>query len=316
MGGGGGGTFSRRSPEELVRQVRKAEDQTTIAEFEARLSNLLGDLLASCNDRDTDMVQDRLNAVKKALEREIGGSFDQLFGGSVAKHTYVDGLSDIDSLLLINDTALIKKSPQEALSRIRTILTRAAEQLGGEVVEIAQGRMAVTVTFRDGMILQLLPAIRGPDEKLHVPSSRRDAWSRIDPEAFNAALTKRNQECANKLVPTVKLAKAVLGELPEGQRLAGYHVESLAIAAFKNYGGIRSTSAMLPVFFERAKDLVLAPIRDSSGQSIHVDEYLGESGSEVRRVYSHILARIAKRMRNASASASEAQWRAIFGLDA
>ncbi len=35
MGGGGGGAFSSTKPEDLARLVRKAEDETTVAAFEA-----------------------------------------------------------------------------------------------------------------------------------------------------------------------------------------------------------------------------------------------------------------------------------------
>lgn len=72
---------------------------------------------------------------------------------------------------------------------------------------------------------------------------------------------------------------------------------------------------MLPLFFERAKDLVLSPIRDHTGQSVHVDSYLGAANSEDRQAVSHLMSRLARRMRNASAGASTAQWRALFGYD-
>jgi Second Messenger Oligonucleotide or Dinucleotide Synthetase domain len=234
MGGSGGsGAFVHRTPEQLRDIVRKSEDQTTVARFEAELSRTLGELLGEFNSRDVPTVSARLGEIKAAIQDAIEGSFDPLFGGSVAKHTYVDGLSDIDSLMLINDSSLEGKSPQLAQERM-VIAIKA--QLKREVT-VEQGRMAVTVTYADGMIIQLLPAIKSADGRLHVPSSRRDAWSEINPTTFREALTRRNQECAGKLVPTIKLAKAITGQLPEAQRLSGYHMESLGIAAFKNYGG-------------------------------------------------------------------------------
>jgi hypothetical protein len=138
----------------------------------------------------------------------------------------------------------------------------------------------------------------------------------MDPAKFQEALTRRNQECGNKLVPTIKLAKAILGMLPESQRLSGYHVESLAIAAFKGYEGERTTAQMLPHFISRATDLVLSPITDSTGQSIHVDGYLGPAHSPERLRASHLLDRIYKRMRMATVAESEAQWRDLFGFEA
>jgi hypothetical protein len=310
-GGGGGGAFVHRSPEELRDQVRKAEDKTTIAAFQADLSRMLGELLGAYNGRDSKTAGDRLDEVKSALEGEIDGTFDQLFGGSVAKHTYVDGMSDIDSLILINETELADASPQAALGRIENTIRR---RLGNQAA-VEHGRMAVTVDYGDGMVIQLLPAIRTKRGELRVPSSRRDGWSTINPVAFQEVLTRRNQECAGKLVPTIKLAKAICGQLPEAQRLSGYHMESLAIAAFRKFAGEKTTTAMLPVFFDRAQALVLSPMRDSTGQSVHVDAYLGPANSDARLAASHLLGRLARRIRNATAAGSMAQWRALFGLD-
>jgi hypothetical protein len=141
------------------------------------------------------------------------------------------------------------------------------------------------------MQIQVLPAFK-TGAGLKVPSFLKDDWSGISPEKFQKALTSRNAECAGKLIPTIKLAKAIIGTLPEAQRLSGYHVESMAIPAFRNYDGPRTTSNMLPVFFEKAKDLVTKAMRDSSGQSVHVDSYLGDGDSSKRIATSHILGRI------------------------
>ena len=42
--------------------------------------------------------------------------------------------------------------------------------------------------------------------------------------------------------------------------------------------------------------MVLTPIRDSTGQSVHVDGYLGNANSADRQAASHLLNRIAKKM--------------------
>lgn len=310
MGGSGGGDpFVNRSPEQLAKQVRQAEDDTAVKVFEIELNSLLGELLASANSRDIGLVQERLDEIKDEISESLETSADLLFGGSVAKHTYVDGLSDIDSLLILNDLGLEAKQPSVALVRVADIVRNVVPT----TASVGAGQLAVTVEYNDGMQIQLLPAFRFRDG-LKVPSFLRDGWSHISPEAFQKALSSRNAECNGKLIPTIKLAKAVIGTLPEKQRLSGYHVESLAIAAFRDYSGTTTTAGMLPTFFERARDLVLRPIRDSSGQSVHVDGYLGEAGSDQRIGASHVLGRLAKRMRNASAHMSRDQWNAIFGL--
>jgi hypothetical protein len=312
MGGsGGGGAFVNRTPSKLRDLVRKAEDKTTGASFDSELGEILGTLLGAYNGRDVGLVKERLDELKAALKNETEGTFDQLFGGSVAKQTYVDGLSDIDSLVILDNSALEDKSPQKALGRMDKIVAKHL----GDRARVEHGRMAVTVNYDDGMQIQLLPALKGVDGKIHVPSSRLDGWSAINPIAFQEALTRHNKRCGGKLVPVIKLAKAINGQLPKAQQLSGYHMESLGIAAFRNYTGEKTSAAMLPIFFERARELVLKPIRDSTGQSVHVDGYLGAANSDARRATSHVLGRIARRMRNATTAGSDAQWRALFGLE-
>jgi hypothetical protein len=213
--------------------------------------------------------------------------------------------------LIIDDSDLADHSPSQILEKMRRIISR---ELANEA-EVSVGRMAVTVRYPDGMEIQLLPARRKEDGGLEVPSSRTTGWSHINPQGFQRALSECNQKCGGKLIPTIKLAKAINGMLPESQQLSGYHIESLAIKVFREYEGQKTTAAMLPVFFGKAKELIMEPIKDSSGQSVHVDAYLGQAQSNERYVASHILGRLEKRMRNASASGSTAQWRALFGLD-
>ncbi|HSS97843.1 MAG TPA: CBASS oligonucleotide cyclase [Terriglobales bacterium] len=305
MGGSGGGSYTGRSSEDLVNVVR-TEGEKAAGQFEVEVAQFLSGLLAR-SGKDTDLVRERLDEAKDALSEETESSFDTLFGGSVAKRTYVDGLSDIDALLVINGSMFGDKTPSKILDRMQAILR---EKLPKEIA-VDHGRMAVTVKYPDGMEIQLLPAIR-EETVTKVPSARHAGWSHIEPDGFRQALSRHNELCGGKLVPTIKLAKAVIANMPEQYRLSGYHVESLAIAAFKKYDGKKTTETMLPLFFEKAKNLVLAPIRDSTGQSVHVDGYLGGENSELRQNIGHLLGNIAKRMRNASIGKSLAQWGSLF----
>jgi len=209
--------------------------------------------------------------------------------------------------LVVNGSEFEKQRPQRVLEKLTRILR---DGLGDEA-KIDHGNMAVTLEYPDAMTIQLLPAIQ-TDQGLRIPASGKAGWAEIDPDTFRHALIRRNSDCGGKLVPTIKLAKAVISNLPEKYQLSGYHVESLAVRAFKDYKGEKTTTAMLPYFFEQAKDLVLHPIRDRSGQSRHVDEYLGADDSSVRQEISHLFSGITKRMRTASAAQSQAQWNELF----
>jgi predicted nucleotidyltransferase len=235
----------------------------------------------------------------------LDATWDLKLGGSVAKHTYVDGLSDVDNLLIIHG-ATVDETPA-------TILEAVGDRLAAEIIDadVRVGRIAITVSYPDGMELQFIPAVRD-GEKLRVPSWIREGWSRIDPKAFTDALTRRNRQCEGKLVPTIKLAKAIIASWPESVQLSGYHVESLAIHAFRNYQGEYKTAVMLPHFFDSAASTVLAPIKDKTGQSIHVDTYLGKAKSPERQKTSHWCSQVAKRMKNALTQGSLGQWKELF----
>jgi hypothetical protein len=115
-----------------------------------------------------------------------------------------------------------------------------------------------------------------------------------------------------KLVPTIKLAKAIIAGLPEKRRLTGFHTEMLAVKVFQGYDGPKTHRAMLRHFFENAPEHVKSPMRDPTGQSRHADEYLGSRGSVERRVVADALGRIARKMKNADGAADVSRWRDLL----
>src|SRR5690606_21638682 len=110
----------------------------------------------------------------------------------------VDGLSDIDTLLILNETELAEKTPKGALNRLYAILE---ERLRGNAT-VAKGELAITLSYKDGMEIQCLPALR-TSGGLKIQSARSSSeWSAISPENFTEALTTVNKSTGNKLVPT------------------------------------------------------------------------------------------------------------------
>lgn len=306
MGGSGGRYFPAYKPEDYQKKVESAEAQTRDAQYEAEANDLLASYLADFNNRDVDGTNEILEKVTEHLSDVFEGTVNLLFGGSVAKRTYVDGLSDVDALLLVHETAIAEDSPdavkQACASQLRKIFPKA---------KISVGQMAVTIEA-DGKIIQLLPALRaGEHFKVTNPEGR--GWSTIRPRLFAQALTKVNSELGNKLVPTIKLAKALIGQMPEQRRLSGYHVEALAVKIFDGYKGELAPRSMLKHFFENVGPRLLNPIADVTGQSDKVDEYLGEPSSIQRRVIADACARIGRRLKGADGAKDLALWRQLFG---
>ena len=306
MGGSGRGYFSSSyTPDDLAKRTRQAEDQARGDTFETGVGDHLASLLADFNDRDIDGTQEVCNQIKTDLENEIEGTTDTLFGGSIAKHTYVDGISDVDALVFLNNSELANKSPNEVKSFLAQLLRN---RYGKDTV--SEGVLAVTVSLQDKTI-QLLPALRH-GERVKIASSDGRNWSEVNPQGFANALTKANQRLSGKLVPSTKLIKAIVATLPEKRRITGYHTESMAINVFRGYDGPKTTKAMLRHFFEHASNHVTKPIKDSSGQSIHVDEYLGAENSLERRIVADALGRIGRKIRNADGARSLERWEELF----
>lgn len=305
MGGGGGGGWSNVDPDELARAVRDSENRSLTDAFEIQVNDYLGQQLAAYNDRDVDEVRKIVTQVVKDLGKEVQGSVDLLFGGSVAKHTYVDGLSDSDLLVLFDRTDFANAAPPQ----LRDLLADLMKERYG-AANVTLGNLAVTTSI-GGQSIQLLPAIRTP-YGYKISSWDGNAWTPIHPETFTSALTSLNQDMGGKLVPTIKLAKAIISALPQKQQLSGYHIESLALLAFHNYDGPQTNKAMLRHFFEQMPDLARQPIPDQTGQSDYVDSYLGPAGSTTRRNTSLALARTSRRIENADGMRSLDQWKRLF----
>jgi len=308
MGGSGGGFFSgRNKPLDLRHLVRQADEQTRNDAFETEVSNHIDSLLMQVNQRDAEAIQSHTKTITDAIEANIEGSLSLLFGGSVAKHTYVDGLSDVDALVILNQSELSESPPAEVQAYFAQCLR---ERLPQTTVEV--GALAVTVTFSDA-IIQLLPAVR-IGQGVRIPQADGSTWSAvIHPERFAQKLTQVNQATNNKLVPTIKIAKSILDQLPDNRKLSGYHVESLAIEVFKSYQGEKTTKAMLRHLFTKAPQLIRQPIKDSTGQSVHVDDYLGAANNLNRRIVADSVARIGRGIQNADSAHSVSQWQDILG---
>jgi hypothetical protein len=180
----------------------------------------------------------------------------------------------------------------------------------GQIGDIHVGRLAVTVTYADGMEIQLLPAVEQGDYTA-ISSPTGNDWTRIDPKEFSSRLTSLNEQQGRAVVPAIKIAKAILtANLPEDRRPTGYHVEALAIAAFSEYDGPRTPRAMVQRFFDSATSDVLRPVPDVTGQSRFVDGDLGEENSASRRAVSRSLLEITRRMQRTT---SVADWRSLLG---
>jgi len=309
MGGSGGGFLPKKSSDidELKSELKRSVDKTQSSQFQTEVNSYLNEILVDYNNRDTGKIEDRLRDIKECISEDIEGSVDVNFGGSIEKHTFVDGLSDIDSLVILNDTTLVNKSPKTVQKIFMTKL-KAALPKG---TKVDAGNLAVNISYKDKMQIQLIPAVRQDKQSIKIPSYDGTQWSKIRPKEFTQKLTKSNKQMGGKLVPTIKIIKSINSDSPKNRQLSGYHIESLAIKAFKGYKGEKMPKKMLEHFFANAKTTVRVPMSDSTGQSIQVDGYLGKSNSEKRKAIGYHLDIISRKIASANNASSLPAWKEI-----
>ena len=240
----------------------------------------LRDKLRDYNERDTEAINRHIRGLRDALEQSDTDVLLTRFGGSVSRHTYVDGLSDVDVLLIVNDSSLSGRDPRAVIQTMSELIQQRMPR-----TEVRTGRLAVTVTYADGHEIQVLPAIR-TRAGIRIANPGRNEWSGIlHPERFARKLTDVNQANGGRVIPTVKLTKALADHVIRSDRdkISGYHVESLAIEAFKNYRGPTDRKSMVSHLLEFSSSAVQHPIRDTTGQSRFVDDYMGRQGSDARQ---------------------------------
>lgn len=314
MGGSGGSGWSSSNLSGIDKLVQQANEQTNALSYTSEVNSLLQDALQRYNDRDTDAINKHIEDLKKAIEKELEEESVNLnFGGSVRRHTFIDGLSDVDILVLINQTSLQGKTPKEVLEYFAG---QIKQQLPNTEV-FPPGKLAVTVRYSDGCEVQLLPAIKTATGFKIASSIDENQWSNVvRPEAFARKLTAVNKACSGKVVPVIKLFKAAVKEVfPTNLKISGYHAESLAIEAFERYEGRKTYKDMLNHLCRTASDRVKVPIKDRTGQSIHVDDYLGSENSKERNRVSSCLGRLATRLEKADRLQSLEEWQKLLGSE-
>jgi hypothetical protein len=306
MGGSGGSYFTPidNGMEQKLKVAQEKEKQKLISD----VNYLLSDLLAIYNSRDKNTTNKYLDKIQDILGKEF--EIDRiLFGGSVAKHTEVDGLSDIDALVILNTNDIKGDNPKDLLKYFYDILNLKLKN-SDDKKEIIEGKLAVTIIFKDNTEIQLLPA-KEKENIISIASQDGNTWNDTKPKEFQKELTEANSQMRNGLIPAIKLFKSINSNLNPNQRLFGYHIEALAVEASKNYLGEKTPRALLLHLLDYASNRILKPIKDVTGQSKQIDSYLGKDNNELRIKISKSLSSI-KRILDTSTNLD--QWRNIFGV--
>ncbi len=253
------------------RRQRLGDDET---------NGYLRDKLRDYNQRDTEAINRHIRGLRDALTRTGHDVLPTRFGGSISRFTYVDGLSDVDVLLTVNDSSLSGQAPKAVIQKMAEMIQQRLPK-----TKVSSGDLAVTVKYSDNHEIQVLPAIR-TKAGIRIANPSRNQWSGVlHPERFAQKLTKVNRANQGQVIPAIKLTKALAHHLIRSDRdkITGYHIESLAIDAFKNYRGATDLKSMLNHLSDYSSKAVHQPIKDSTGQSRYVDDYMGHQDSAARQ---------------------------------
>ena len=238
-------------------------------------------LLARYNNRNTRAITRHIESLCSFLREDGNHVVQTMYGGSVRRRTYVNGLSDVDVLLIVNESSLISRPPTEVIAYVRDTISRWLPRN-----PVSAGNLAVTVGYSDGTEIQVLPAIRTNTGGIRIAEPGSTRWSNVaQPDRFAAKLTEVNQARGSRVVPVIKLAKAIADcfVTRQSRKISGYHMESLAIDAFRHYSCQLDSKTMLNHLFRHSMTAVMRPIADSTGQSRYVGEHLGPANSASRQ---------------------------------
>ncbi len=233
-------------------------------------------LLVRYNQRDTVATRRHIDGLCSIL-RQQGEVVQTMFGGSVKRGAYVHGLSEVDVLLIVNQSSFAGRPPADAIAHIKRSIEGALKRN-----PVMSGVLAVTVEYADDTEIQVLPAIRTKNGGIRIAQPGKSAWSKvIQPGNFAEELIAVNPAKNGRVVDTIKLAKAMADCFISrpNRKISGYHMECLAMAAFRDQQGELDPRSMLTHLFGYSIRAVMKPVPDSTGQSRYMDEHLGRAGS-------------------------------------
>lgn len=185
MGGSGG--FGGYRSIGMGAQLSSSTSGAQASQREIEMNKFLEDLLKEYNSRDVEAIRTHLNEIEKVLGREIEGLDRILFGGSISKHTFIEGTSDVDALVILDNAIHKDATPKELQTAFAQMLRQRFPN-----TEIKCGTLSVTVKFSNYEI-QLLPAMKN-NGKLQIASSDGSHWSSlINSAKFTERLTATNR---------------------------------------------------------------------------------------------------------------------------
>ena len=164
--------------------------------------------------KNEDVISKRYKAITRRLNTDFWRTRSEtshsLQVGSYGRNTAIDGTSDVDMIFELPESVYqrfndYKDNGQSALlqavrSALMNLYSRTKIGADGKVVEIP---------FSDGITFEVVPGFRNKDGSYRIPDSNGGGrWMRMNPRPEIRALSNRNRECNNNLVPLCRMMRA------------------------------------------------------------------------------------------------------------
>jgi len=216
MGGSGSGRNFSDSADTAWNPAGLAESVKRTRQLQDRveLEQLFDETVGRINQFDTEEMAQHKQTILNALRDEFEGLTDLQGGGSRTRHTYVDGLSDVDFLA---DLGPYSQSSVPSKNDSAAVIAAMADRIQRRLplTEVTPGRMAVTIRFADGHELQVLPAFRY-HSGYRVPDAEGSGWVLTRPSVFAQLLRARNADTGGRLLRIIKLGKLMCAKADVG----------------------------------------------------------------------------------------------------
>jgi hypothetical protein len=152
------------------------------------------------------------------IRDHIGGEWDlarDFLTGSYRRETKTKRLKDVDIFAVLEadgeQGALRQEAPSQILAQLHALLAKKYDQ-------VSEDGFACTITFgpeEEIASFDVVPAYERSGGGYEIPDARRGRWIATDPEVHREMTSAKNESCAKKFVPFVKMIKAINREAGE-----------------------------------------------------------------------------------------------------
>jgi len=284
-------------------------------EFKSRLE--LNDTLQEAVTTHHKAIRDWIESYASSIQTQIIGSLQR----KTRIQPRVNDVFDIDILVILGNFYPCGRevTPSEALNLVDKIMRKHE---GYEKMDPEKDFPTVIINYADDTKVELVPAfqdfINEPKGRGYYIPKNYNEWGIADYFYDADYISKKNQESAEWLIPTIKILKAAKRNLfPE---MKSYHLEVLAtsiipllVEYYKNKNLQISFPGLIYYFFLIGEDKVLKPCFIADSKSPDASAYMGNFQKQKLAYKFNKIANCCQEIIKLDGQKGVEGWRELFG---